>query len=133
MPSKNTKLNRAQSVAFGFSKTRYSLPPVSFLSQNAIIIAALAMMMALCLLVYNLGQRQVRQALAETAQTIPNQLGKPTEAPTLRWVFQCFLAVHLVVTSGVKQIANLTPERWHILKFFSDHCRRYYLLHGPDP
>ena len=96
-------------------------------------IAALGMIMALCLLVYSLGQRQVRKALAEAAQTILNQLGKPTEAPTLRWVFQCFLAVHLVVISGVKQIANLTPERQHILKFFSDRCRRYYLLYEPDP
>ena len=34
--------------------------------------------MALCLLVYNLGQRQLRQALAGQEQTIPNQLGKPT-------------------------------------------------------
>lgn len=96
-------------------------------------IAALGMIMALCLMVYSLGQRQVRQALVEAAQTIPNQLGKPTDMPTLRWVFQCFLAVHLVVISGVKQIVNLTPERRHILTFFSDDCRGYYLLHGPDP
>jgi transposase len=96
-------------------------------------IATLGMIMALCLLVYNLGQRQIRQALVEAAETIPNQLGKPTDTPTLRWVFQCFMAVHLVVISGVKQIVNLTPERRHILKFFSDNCRGYYLLHGPDP
>lgn len=96
-------------------------------------IAALGMIMALCLLVYSLGQRQIRQALVEAAQTIPNQLGKMTETPTLRWVFQCFRAVHLVVISGVKQIVNLTPERRHILKFFSNNCRGYYLLYGPDP
>jgi transposase len=89
--------------------------------------------MALCLLVYNLGQRQVRKAFVEAAQTIPNQLGKPTDTPTLRWVFQCFMAVHLVVISGVKQIVNLTPERQHILKFFGHNCRGYYLLHDPDP
>lgn len=96
-------------------------------------IMALGMIMALCLLVYNLGQRQLRNALAEASQTIPNQLGKPTESPTLRWVFQCFMAVHVVVLSGVKQIVNLTPERKHILKFFSAFCRDYYLLHEPDP
>jgi transposase len=96
-------------------------------------IAALGMLMALCLLVYSLGQRQLRKALSEATQTIPNQLGKPTETPTLRWVFQCFMAVHLVVISGVKQIANLTPERRHILNFFGDRCCGYYLLHGPDP
>ena len=87
--------------------------------------------MALCLLVYNLGQRQLRQALAQHDETIPNQLGKPTVSPTLRWVFQCFMAVHLVVFHGVGQVVNLTDERQHILRFFSDACRRYYLLPTP--
>jgi hypothetical protein len=91
-------------------------------------IAALGMIMALCLLLYNLGQRQLRQALAQQDETIPNQLGKPTSSPTLRWVFQCFMAVHLVVFQGVRQVVNLTNERLHILQFFSPACRRYYLL-----
>jgi transposase len=95
-------------------------------------IAALGMIMALCLLVYNLGQRQLRQALAGQDQTIPNQLGKPTSSPTLRWVFQCFMAVHLVVFQGVQQVVNLTDDRLHILQFFSDSCRRYYLLPAPN-
>jgi transposase len=51
-------------------------------------VAALAMVMGLCLLVYTLGQRQLRQALAYCEETIPNQLKKPTSTPTLRWVFQ---------------------------------------------
>ena len=88
--------------------------------------------MALCLLVYNLGQRQLRQALVQHQQTIPNQLGKPTAVPTLRWVFQCFMAVHLVIVQGVEQVVNLTDERLHILQFFCAACRRYYLLPAPD-
>jgi transposase len=94
-------------------------------------IAALGMIMALCLLVYNLGQRQLRQALAQNEETISNQLGQPTASPTLRWVFQCFMAVHLVVFQGAQQVVNLTDERVHILRFFSDACRRYYLLPTP--
>jgi transposase len=50
-------------------------------------IEALGVIMALCLLVYNLGQRQIRQALSQTKSTISNQLGKPTDSPTLRYVF----------------------------------------------
>ena len=104
--------------------------------------------MSLRLLVYNLGQRQLRQALAASAKTIPDQLGKPTATPTLRWVFQCFMAVHLVVFKGVQRgletadvarqrrnapaFVNLTDERQHILQFFSEACRRYYLLPTPD-
>jgi transposase len=95
-------------------------------------IAALGMIMALCLLVYNLGQRQLRASLATAGETIPNQLGQPTASPTLRWVFQCFMAVHLVVFQGVQQVVNLTDERQHILRFFSAACRRYYLLPTPN-
>ena len=47
-------------------------------------VAALAMVMGLCLLVYTLGQRQLRHALAHARETIPNQLKKPTSTPTLR-------------------------------------------------
>lgn len=96
-------------------------------------IAVLGMIMALCLLVYNLAQRQLRKALSEQEETIPNQLGKPTVNPTLRWVFQCFMAVHLVTIEGVKQIINFTDERRHILQFFSPACQSYYLVLEPDP
>ncbi|MFN6143925.1 MAG: IS1634 family transposase, partial [Pseudanabaena sp.] len=91
----------------------------------------LGMIMVLCLLVYNLAQRQLRLALALAQDTIPNQLGKPTNSPTLRWVFQCFMAVHLVSFQNLTQVANLSPLRLHILNFFSPSCQRYYLL--PDP
>jgi len=91
-------------------------------------VAALAFVMGLCLLVYSLGQRALRHALVEADQTISNQLGQPTQRPTLRWVFQCFQDVHLLLVTGVKQIANLTEERRWILRFFSRACRQYYLL-----
>lgn len=91
-------------------------------------IMALGMIMGLCLLVYNLGQRQLRQALQQVRQTLPNQLGHDTKRPTLRWVFQCFMAVHYVVLDGVEQIVNLTDFRCRLLQFFGSPSRRYYLL-----
>jgi transposase len=122
-----------QGVERGF---RFLKDPMFFASsvflKSPTRVAALGLIMALCLLVYNLGQRQLRLALAQAAQTIPSQLGKPNASPTLRWVFQCFMAVHLVVIQGVKQVVNLTDERQHILQFFSKACRRYYLLPEPD-
>ena len=69
----------------------------SFFLNTPRRVAALAMVMCLCLLVYTLGQRQLRRALAQAGETIPNQLNNPTATPTLRWVFQCFQAVHLVI------------------------------------
>ncbi len=41
-------------------------------------------------LIYALAERTLRQALAENNQTIPDQQGKPTQTPTMRWVFQLF-------------------------------------------
>ena len=84
--------------------------------------------MGLCLLVYTLGQRQLRQALAHAEETIPNQLKKPTSIPTLRWVFQCFQAVHLIYLNHQRQISNLSDLRLRILRFFRSPCQKYYLI-----
>lgn len=91
-------------------------------------IAALAIVMGLSLMTYSLAQRQVRQALAAADDTVLDQRRRPTERPTLRWLFQCFQAVHLVWVQGSSQVSNLTSERLHILRFFPVSCRRYYLL-----
>jgi transposase len=67
-------------------------------------IMALSFIMVLCLLVYRLAEVRVRSRLAETEQTIPDQVHKPTTHPTMRWIFQCFegielLHVHTAATS----------------------------------
>ena len=91
-------------------------------------VAALALVMALSLLVYTLGQRLLRRNLAAQGATIRHQTGKATSTPTLRWVFQMFQAVHLIVLEGAIHISNLNKERQRILSFLSPHCRKYYLL-----
>ncbi len=50
-------------------------------------IESLALIMGLCLLVYTLAQRQLRQTLRQAQTGIKNQLGRLTERPTLRWIF----------------------------------------------
>ncbi len=91
-------------------------------------VAAMAMGMGLCLLVYSLGQRSLRQALDNAQQTVENQVGKSTAKPTLRWMFQCLMSIHLLTFDGHKHITNLTTERLWILQFFGAPCRKYYLL-----
>jgi transposase len=118
-----------QSTERGF---RFLKDPLFFTSSvflnSTKRVAALAMVMGLCLLVYSLGQRKLRQSLLIASQTLPNQLGKPTATPTLRWVFQCFMSIHLLTMAGLKQVSNLSQERCWILKFFGAPCRKYYLL-----
>jgi transposase len=91
-------------------------------------IQALALIMGLCLLVYNLGQRELRSALVRRGEMIKNQLGKETNSPTLRWIFQQFQAVHLLKIRGENEVSNLTDERLNLLQFFPKPCQQYYLL-----
>lgn len=91
-------------------------------------IEALALVMGLCLLVYTLAQRLLRQTLKQSQSQLKNQLGQLTARTTLRWIFQCFQAIHLLRINGQKQVSNLTQERLEILNFFSSTCRHYYLL-----
>jgi hypothetical protein len=53
-------------------------------------IAALSLVMVLCLLVYRLAEHRLRERLSGTGQTIPSQMKQPTACSTMRWVFQCF-------------------------------------------
>ena len=66
------------------------------------------MIMGLGLLVYNLAQRKLRQELATANGRLRNQVKKFKNKPTMRWVFQMFQSVHLLVINGQKQMSNLT-------------------------
>jgi len=112
---------------FGFLKDPLFFTDSVFLKSPERI-EALAMVMGLCLLVYTLAQRQLRASLSAAKSGIKNQLGLLTSRRTLRWIFQCFQAVHLLLINGVKQISNLTNERLWLLEFLPAACRRYYLL-----
>ena len=89
---------------------------------------ALMMIMVVSLLVYTLAQLRLRQALALAHQTIPNQKGKPTAIPTLRWVFQSFLFIRWLEIDGIQTIVNLTSKHKHILSFLGSSCQKYYFV-----
>jgi transposase len=110
---------------FGFLKDPLFFADSVFLKTPKRI-EALAMIMALCLLVYTLAQRQMRAALLSSKSTVKNQLGKPTERPTLRWIFQGFQSIHLVAVNNEKVISNLTNYRQFILSLFPSECQQYY-------
>jgi len=112
---------------FGFLKDPLFFTSSVFLKTPRRV-AALAMVMGLSLLVYTLGQRQLRQALAEEGATVPNQLKQPTATPTLRWIFQCFQSVHLIQFQSQFSISNLSEPRLWILRFFGSDCQKYYFL-----
>ena len=123
----NSKEQQSVERGFGFLKDPLFLTDSVFLNSPHRI-EALGFIMGLCLLVYTLGQRQLRQTLKRLKTGVKNQLGRLTDRPTLRWIFQCFQGIHVFRTQGVKQISNLTSERLRLLEFFPKSGQAYYLL-----
>lgn len=124
---KEYKAQQSCERGFGFLKDPLFLADSIFLKSPERI-ESLAMIMGLCLLVYTLAQRQLRAALSESKSTIKNQVGKATDRPTLRWIFQCFQSIHLVLFNQELHVSNLTQDRDFILDLLPDDCLRYYKL-----
>ena len=118
-----------QSTERGF---RFLKDPLFFASsvflKNSKRIMALAMLMTLALMVYTLGQRQLRLALVQANASLPDKKGKPTARPTLRWILQCFLSVHLVFCNNLKLQIKLSDRQNLILRFLGASSRNYYFL-----
>lgn len=112
---------------FGFLKDPLFFADSIFLKSPERI-ESMGMIMGLCLLVYTLAQRQIRNALKESKSTIKNQLGKATNSPTLRWIFQCFQCIHLITLNQEEHISNWNKDRDFILHLLPDDCLRYYQL-----
>jgi len=80
---------------FRFLKDPLFLASSIFVKKPERVIA-LSFIMVLCLLVYRLAEHVLRSQLAQTEETVPNQVNKPTKRPTMRWIFQCFEGIDLL-------------------------------------
>ena len=95
---------------------------------------ALSFIMVPCLLVYRLAEVRLRARLAQTQQTIPDQVHKPTARPTMRWVFQCFEGIELLhiqtTTTSRILVLRLQPLHQLILQLLGPLYEKFYLLSG---
>lgn len=99
-------------------------------------IEALMMVMTLCLMVYNIAQYKLRQTLRIEKETLPNQLNKEVQNPTIRWIFQIMEGINIIqfyqnnVIKPIKEImTNLNALRRKIIGLFGDSaCRMYGLI-----
>ena len=120
-----------QSVERGFrilKEPAFMTPAVYLKSEKRII--ALAMVMCLCLLVYMIAQRYLRQSLERAKACVPNQLGKATRTPTMRWIFQLFEGVHLLIQTVEDKteeiVLNMNPVRSHVLAILGPRFEKIY-------
>ncbi len=112
---------------FGFLKDPLFFADSLFV-KNPERIETMMMLMGLSLLVYTVGQRELRTNLQIQKSSVKNQLNKSTERPTLRWIFQCFQGIHCFTIEGIERISNLREERRRILTFLPIACQQYYLF-----
>ena len=126
---KNYKGQQAVERGFRFLKDPLFMTSSVFLKKDTRI-AALGMVMCLCLLVYTLAQRYLRQKLVESSTSVPNQLGKPTKRPTMRWIFQIFEGVHVLIHRTLDRtkeiILNVNAIRRHILQILGPPFEKIY-------
>jgi transposase len=115
---------------FAFLKDPLFLASSVFVKKPERIVA-LSLVMVLCLLVYRLAEYRLRDQLAATGQTIPSQVNKPTDRPTMRWVFQCFEGVDLLHIrhgpgSATALVLRLEPVHQQVLALLGPSYEQFY-------
>jgi transposase len=125
---------QAISVERGF---RFLKDPLFFAEslflKNPGRIMALIMIMVLALLVYSLAERKLRLQLAESGQSVLNQVGKETQTPTMRWVFQVFEGIDLLIIRQNdqivhRQVLNLQQKHLTVLRLLGPPVEKCYNL-----
>lgn len=118
---------------FRFLKDPLFLASSVFVKKPERIIA-LSLIMVLCLLVYRLAEYRLRARLAETEQTVPDQVQKPTARPTMRWVFQCFEGIELLhvqtATTSLTIVLRLESVHRLILALLGPLYEKIYIPSG---
>jgi transposase len=100
---------------FRFLKHPEFLASALFL-QKPERIMALLMIMTLCLMVYAALESRIRQGLQQQGHTVLNQVNKPTDRPTARWIFHGFVGIHILFYEGqCMGVLNLNERHWQII------------------
>lgn len=99
----------------------------SFFLKKPERIEALLMVMTLCLLVYAAIEHKARQKLQELGENFLDQKKKPSQRPTARWIFFCFLGLHVVIINGIRnRVTNLKDRHRTMLMCLGPLYQRYY-------
>jgi transposase len=117
---------------FSFLKDPLFLASSVFVKKPSRVVA-LSLVMVLCLLVYRLAEHRLREQLAATGQTVPNQLKQPTDRPTMRWIFQCFEGISVVTfqpSQGppYQDLAGLELLHEQVVALLGPSCEKFYTV-----
>ena len=94
-------------------------------------IDALMMVMTLCLMVYGVSEYELHQSLQAANETTLSQTKKPTNKPSLRWVYFLFRVVNVLSVStddyAQELVVNLNGELRKIIRQFGRRASEIYL------
>jgi hypothetical protein len=97
-------------------------------------LVALSLVLVLRLLVCRVAEHRLHEQPAATGQTISsqvNQVNKPTDRPTMRWVFQCFKGVDVLhirhgPSPAVALVLRLRPLHQQVLVLLGPSYEQLY-------
>jgi transposase len=115
---------------FRFLKSdTFSISKVYLKSKSRI--EALTMIMVLCLMIYSIAEWKLRTKLEEENETVPDQKGKQTKRPTMRWIFFKFQEITELITQKEgeieSEILNMEDLHWKILSLMGENYENIYL------
>ena len=74
------------------------------------------MIMTCCLMIYAALEHLIRRELQAKNLFFPDMKKKPTQTPTAKWVFWCFMGIHeLCIKQEMKIVLNISPRQKVIL------------------
>jgi len=111
----NYKSQQAVERGFRFLKSPDFLTSSLFLKTPERI-EALLMVMTCCLMIYAALEHIIRRELAAKNMFFPDMKKKPTQKPTAKWVFWCFIGIHeLTIGNETQVVINIMPRHKIIL------------------
>jgi transposase len=100
--------------------------------KNQERICALMMIMTLCLMVYNFAELKLRKLLVKNDDTLPNQLKKEVQNPTLKWVFKLMNCISILYLDGHDHASVLNDTQIKIIRYFGGTALKIYNINTED-
>lgn len=105
----------------------------SFYVKKPSRIKGLLMVMVLALLVYSIAQRRLRNLLKLKNLTVPNQINQPIQNPTMRWIFQLFEGIDLIIVKSKdiikKSIGGINDFRKFVIELLGGNVQQIYFAY----
>ena len=81
-------------------------------------------------MIYSIAEWKLRMKLEEENETVPDQKGKPTKKPTMRWIFFNFQGITELSTQKrgkmKSEILNIEEIHWKVLNLMGEQYVNIY-------